>query len=124
MLIKSLNGMLIVQILVNSINEEKNGNKYLNIVDASRNSEILKKYNQVFNGIKYYVKKADNSDGVYDKDYMKIKFSSDDDIPLNKQINFLTITVIIKCVFKKDGKYYPQVYLDEYLCEVSKMVQY
>ena len=124
MLIKSLNGMLIVQILVNSINEEKNGNKYLNIVDASRNSEILKKYNQVFNGIKYYVKKADHSDGVYDKDYMKIKFSSDDDIPLNKQINFLTITVIIKCVFKKDGKYYPQVYLDEYLCEVSKMVQY
>ena len=69
-------------------------------------------------------KKVDNSDGAYDKDYMKIKFSSDDDIPLNKQINFLTITVIIKFVFKKDGKCYPQVYLDEYLYEVSKMVQY
>ena len=46
---------------------------------------------------------------------MKIKFNTDDDIPLNKKLYFLTITVIIRCVFEKDGKYYPQVYLDEYL---------
>ena len=41
---------------------------------------------------------------------MKIKFNTDDDIPLNKQLNLLTITVIIRCVFEKNGKYYPQVY--------------
>ena len=40
---------------------------------------------------------------------MKIKFNTDDDIPLNKKLHFLTITVIIRCVFEKDGKYYPQV---------------
>ena len=48
---------------------------------------------------------------------MKIKFSSMDDIPLNKVLYFLTITITM-CVFEKDGKYYPQVYLDECLCPV------
>ena len=37
--------------------KEKSGNKYLNISDTNRNNEILKKYNQVFNGIKYHIKK-------------------------------------------------------------------
>ena len=37
---------------------------------------------------------------------MKIKFNLDDDLPLNKQLNFPTITVIIKLIFEKAGKYY------------------
>ena len=49
---------------------------------------------------------------------MKIKFNSDDDIPLNKQLNLPTITVIIKNIFEKDGKYYSQVFLDECLYQV------
>ena len=32
--------------------EEENGNKYLNIADTDRNSEVLKKYSKVWNGIK------------------------------------------------------------------------
>ena len=54
----------------------------------------------------------------YDKDFMKIKFNSDDNIPLNKQLNFSTITVIIRNIFEKDGKYYSQIFLDECLYEV------
>ena len=44
---------------------------------------------------------------------MKIQFNSDDDIPLNKQLHFSTITVIIRNIFEKDGKCYPQIFLDE-----------
>ena len=44
---------------------------------------------------------------------MKIKFNTDDVIPLNKQLHFPTITVIIRNIFEKDGTYYPQC-----LCEV------
>ena len=51
-------------------------------------------------------------------DYMKIKFNSDDDIPLNKQLNFLRVTVIIRNIFVKDGKYYPHSFLDECLYEI------
>ena len=59
-----------------------------------------------------------NNDSEYDKGYIKIKFNTDDNIPLNKELYFLTITVIIRCVFEKDGKYYPQVYLDECLYQL------
>ena len=96
--------------------EEKNGNKYLNIDDTI--SEILKKYNQVFNKIKYHIKKINVSDSEYEKDYMKIEFNTNDGIPLNKKLHFLTTTVIIRYVFEKDSKYYPQVCLDERVYQV------
>ena len=80
--------------------EQKNGNKYLIISDISKNSDVLKKYNQVFDGIKYHINKIDNSVVESNKDYMKIKFLTDDNILLNKMIYFPTITVIIRCVFR------------------------
>ena len=43
-------------------------------------------------------------------DYIKIKFSSDDNLPLNKSIKFLLMTIIIRCVFKEDNKLDPQVF--------------
>ena len=36
---------------------------------------------------------------------MKIKFNSDDDLPLNKQLKFHNITITISFVFEKDGKF-------------------
>ena len=49
---------------------------------------------------------------------MEIKFDSDDGIPLNKQLSFPTITVIIRNNFGKDGNYYPQSILDRCLYEL------
>ena len=98
---------------------EKNGDKYLNIADEDRNSEVLKRYAEVWNRIKDCIEKINNNKlGEYDKDYMKIKFNSDDDVYLNKVLNFPTITVSIRNIFEKDGKYYPQSFLDECLYEV------
>ena len=51
--------------------------------------------------------------GEYGKDYMKIKFSSDDDLPLNKQLKFINLTIIVRTVCEEDGKYYPHIFLDE-----------
>ena len=73
----------------------------------------------VWNGVKNCIKKTNNIElEKYDKDYMKIKFNSEDDILLNKVLNFPTITIIIRNIFEKDGKYYPQSFLDECLYEV------
>ena len=41
---------------------------------------------------------------------MKIILNSDDDLLLNKQ---LTMTIVAKSVFEEDGKFYPQICLDE-----------
>ena len=49
---------------------------------------------------------------------MKIKFNSDHDLPLNKPLKFHAMTIIISSVFEKDGKLYPQVFLDDTLYEV------
>ena len=45
----------------------------------------------------------------------KIRFSSDIDLPLGKLIEFKVLTIIIKCIIKKNDKYYPEIYLDECL---------
>ena len=46
---------------------------------------------------------------------MKIKSDSDDNLPLNKVLKFHVLTNIIRNVFKKDGKYYPQIFVDDCL---------
>ena len=56
---------------------------------------------------------------------MKIKFNSGDDLPLNKLLKFYSITLVIRYVFEEDGKFYPQVFLDDTLYELSiKMLEY
>ena len=49
---------------------------------------------------------------------MKFEFNSDDNLPLNKQLKFLSVAITVRSVFEEDGKYYPQVFLDECLYEV------
>ena len=64
--------------------------------------------------------KAINSgkENDYGKDYIKIKFNSDDDLPLNKPLKFHAMTVIIRSVFEEDGKRYSQLFLDDTLYEL------
>ena len=80
---------------------------------------MLKKYAEVWSGIKDQIKKInDGKSEEYGKDYMKIKFNLDDKFPLNKQLNFLSITIIIRSAFEENGKYYPQMFLNECLYEL------
>ena len=64
--------------------EEKGVNRYLIFDSTDETKELLKKYNDVFNGIRNKIKKISGDDCHYKKDYMKIKFNSDDDLPSNK----------------------------------------
>ena len=54
----------------------------------------------------------------YEKNYARIGVDTDDDIPLNKQLKFLTLTTIIRCVFREGTILYPQICLDESLYEL------
>ena len=49
---------------------------------------------------------------------MKIKFNFDDHLPLNKSLKFRLMTITIRHVFQEDGKFYPQVFLDDTLYEL------
>ena len=52
------------------------------------------------------------------KDFMRIKFASDDDLLLNKQPKFPRMTIVVRSVFEDEDKFYPQVYSDECLYEL------
>ena len=85
---------------------------------TDENKELRKKYD-VFNRIRDKIKKISSNDCDYEKDYMEIKFNSDDDLPLNKSLKFTLMTITIRCVFEENGKLYPQVFLDDTLYELN-----
>ena len=81
---------------------------------------MIKKYANVWDGIRYKINIINGGkENDYRKDYMKIKFDFDDDLPLNKPTKFHAITIIIRSVFEEDSKLYPQVFLDEALYECT-----
>ena len=41
---------------------------------------------------------------------MKIKFNSDNDLPLNKRLKFIDLTITVRTVFEEDDKHYPQIF--------------
>ena len=98
--------------------EEKDVNKYLVFDSTDENKELIKKYNDVFNGIRDKIKEINSDECDYEKDYMKIKFSSDDNLPLNKPLKLHLMTITIRSVFEEDGKLYPQVFLHGTLYEL------
>ena len=96
--------------------EEKGINKYFIFDSTDENKELLKKYNDVWNGIKSETKAINGGkENHYEKDYMKIKFNSDDDLPLKKQLKFHNMTITIRSVFDEDGK----LFLYDSLYELS-----
>ena len=58
------------------------------------------------------MKKIDDDWLEYKKDHTKIKFNSDDNLPLNKPLKFYQMTITIRCVISEDNILYPQVFLD------------
>ena len=75
-----------------------------------------KKYEDVWDGVKKKINYTKENN--YENDYMKIKFNSDDNLPSNKPLKFHAMTLIIMSVFEEDGKFYPQVFLDDALDEL------
>ena len=113
--IYSVNPLYLNMTHVTGYIEEKGVNKYLVFDSTNENKELIKKYNDVFNGIRDKIKEINSDECDYEKDYMKIKFNSDDDLPLNKPLKFHNMTITIRSVFEEDGKLYPQVFLDDTL---------
>ena len=70
------------------------------------NSELLKEpVWDVWDEIKNKIKGINGGkEKDYRKDYVEIKFNSDDDLPLNKPLKFHAMAITIRSVFEKGGK--------------------
>ena len=62
--------------------------KYLVFDSTDENEELLKKYNDVVNGIRDKIKEINSGECDQEKVYMKIKFNSDENLPLNKPLKY------------------------------------
>ena len=71
------------------------------------------------NGIRDKIKEVSDSECDYEKDYIKIKFDSNENLPLNKPLKFHLNTITIRSVFEEDGKLYPQLFSDDTLYELN-----
>ena len=75
--------------------KEKNGENYL-ILDSTE------KYEEVFSGISSWIETINSGEKLfYEKHYGKIGVNTDDNVPLNKQLEFRSLTIIITFVFQK-----------------------
>ena len=117
--INSVNPLYLLIDKLDGFIEEKESSKYLNISLTHNNNDLLIKYVEVWCGIKDQIKKINNgSVGEYAKDYLKIKFDCDDNLSPNKILKFRILTIIMRNVFEKDGKYCAQILLDDCLYEI------
>ena len=85
--------------------------KNIAIPSVDKNKKVLNKLNQVWDDI-------ENKINASLENRNKIRFDSDVALPLNTPIKFYALTIIARCVIMKDGKFYPEVYLDDALFEV------
>ena len=81
-------------------------------------ADVLRKFANIWKSIK--AKIEENTGGIvqYDKDYMKIKFESNDNLPTDNIVNMHQVTIIIRSVFAQNDKFYPQLFLDDALYEL------
>ena len=99
---------LSIKSLLGSVEKiDGSSDRYL-VIDKS-NIEVI----NIFNTLREYIEDKvifDKMDG-----FNKIRFSSKIGLPLGTLIQFKILTIIIRCIVKKDNKYYPEIYLDECL---------
>ena len=80
---------------------------------------LVFEYTELWDGIKNEIETInDGKKDEYGEDFMKIKFNTDGNLPLNKPLKLHLLTIIVRCIFEDDGKFYPQLYLDECLYEL------
>ena len=86
--------------------KEKNDEKYL-ILDST------KEYESVWSEIRSEIKRINGGEKFfYEKHFCKIGINTEDDLPLEKSLKFLTLIVNINLVFQSNNKLYPQIFLD------------
>ena len=106
--IRSVNPLYLTIYSATGYFKEKNGEKYL-IID------LTEKYEEVFSRILSEIQTINSGEELYYGEDYEIGVNTDNNVPLNKNLKFPSLTIIIGCVFQNSKKLYHQIYLDECL---------
>ena len=78
----------------------------------------MKNYKKLQSKIRDLIRAITKNSDDYDEKNMKIKLNLDDELPLNKMIEIPSMIIVVRAVFYKNNKCYPQVFLDECLYQL------
>ena len=85
---------------------------------TDKNKEALENYTELWDEGKDQIKTISGNKPIeYERDIMKIKFQSNDDVPLGKILSIPVCIIVAGSVLQEDNNCYPQVYLHECLYE-------
>ena len=87
----------------------------MKLVPTGESKGALKKHEELWNKIRDLIRSITKNPESNSKKYMKIKFNSDNDLPLKKTLELYNLEIVVRSVFHKDNKYYQQVFLEECL---------
>ena len=94
--------------------EENNEIKYLVFIPTEKKKEALKNYKKFWEETRKQIEVKNDDELIkYKKDFMKIRFESDDDLHLAKTFSISDMIIAVASVLEKHGKYYPQFFLHE-----------
>ena len=82
--------------------------RYFLLIKAKKK---YKKYAELWSKIRDLIRSIIKNSDDCDEKYMKIKFNSDEDLPLNKMIEIPSMIIVVTAVFNENNKYYAQVFL-------------
>ena len=105
----------IINRLIGCVEEiEGSNDKYLVVTKSMRNRKIIHSFDNIWSHIEHKINpNSFNNNKI--KDYGKLRFNSDTDLPTDTLIEFHSLIINVSCIAEKDGKYYSEIYLDECL---------
>ena len=81
----------------------------------------VKKYDSIYNRIRYLISVKSGITYIISQNYEKIKVDSYNSLPLNKAMTFHDVIILIKSVFNKDKtNYYHNTFLEKASYEMPK----
>ena len=75
-------------------------------VPINESKEKIKKYEKLWSKIRDLLRSIVKNSDDYDEKYMKVKFNSNDDLPINKMIEIHKVAIVVRAVFHENNKYY------------------
>ena len=106
----------IINRLIGYVEEiEGSNDKYLVVTKSMRNRKIVHSFDNIWSHIENKINPNNFNNNNKINYYDKVRFNSDIDLPTDTLIEFRSLIINVSCVNEKDGKYYPEIYLDECL---------
>ena len=99
--------------IINMSSQFKKGKDDAWYLVISDKDDVYQKLVDILKSIKNKITEKTWDVVEYDNDYMTIKFERNNIFPTDKDVNIHAATIIIRAIFAKDDKYYPQLFLDD-----------